>query len=331
MQSAEFAPRGLLRNPHVQSLLASSSVRNRLLGHHHAPLRAQAIEHLIDCGDGVILAGRHNAQLARPEPRGLVVLLHGWEGSSESSYMVELAARFNARGWDTFRLNFRDHGDTHHLNREVFHSCRLDEVVGAVHWIAQRWQPCRLGLAGYSLGGNFALRVALRAPTCGIPLDAALAVCPAIRPHHILAALERGPRIYHDYFMSKWRASLKRKQALFPESFKLTPGFEKLDMRALTAEMVERYTHFPSLDAYLDGYSIHGDRLAALSVPAAILSAADDPIIPIADFHDLVLPQGTELSIAKHGGHCGFVRNWSLASFAPEWVVERMERLLAEP
>ena len=329
MRRADFTPRGLLRNPHVQSLLASSSVRARLTGRHHAPVRARAVEHLVDCGDGVTLAGRHDAQVAQPESRGLIVLLHGWEGSSESSYILDLAARFNARGWDTFRLNFRDHGGTHHLNRDVFHSCRIDEVVGAVAWAARRWQPRQLGIAGYSLGGNFALRVALRAPARGIPLGAALAVCPAIRPRHILDALERGPRLYHDYFMWKWRASLKRKQVLFPESFQLAPGYEKLDMRALTAQMVERYTQFPSLDAYFDGYSVHGDRLAGLKVPAAILTAADDPIIPVVDFRELVLPEGMELSIADHGGHCGFVQDWSLSSYAPDWLVGRMESLLA--
>jgi predicted alpha/beta-fold hydrolase len=328
MRRADFTPRGLLRNPHVQSLLASSSVRARLTGRHHAPVRARAVEHLVDCGDDVTLMGRHDAQVAQAEPNGLIVLLHGWEGSSESSYILDLAARFNARGWDTFRLNFRDHGGTHHLNRDVFHSCRIDEVVGAVAWVAQRWQPRRLGIAGYSLGGNFALRVALRAPARGIPLGAALAVCPAIRPRHILDALEQGPRIYHDYFMWKWRASLKRKQTLFPDYFQLAPGYEKLDMRALTAQMVERYTQFPSLDAYFDGYSVHGDRLAGLAVPAAILTAADDPIIPIADFRELLLPAGMELSIADHGGHCGFVQDWSLSSYAPDWLVGRMERLL---
>lgn len=328
MRRAEFSPRGLLRNPHVQSLLASSAVRARLVGRHHAPLRARARGHLLDCGAGVVLAGRHDAQTVLPEARGLVVLLHGWEGSAESTYMLDLAARFNARGWDSFRLNFRDHGDTHHLNREVFHSCRIDEVVGAVAAIADRWQPQRLAIAGYSLGGNFALRVALRAPERGIPLAAVLAVCPALRPRRILEALERGPRLYHDYFMRKWRASLRRKQALFPDSFRLEPGYEKLDMRGLTAQLVARYTDFADIDAYFDGYAVHGDRLARLTVPAAILTAADDPIIPVGDFHELVLPPGTELRITDHGGHCGFVQDWSLASYAPGWLVDRLERLL---
>ncbi len=81
-----------------------------------------------------------------------------------------------------FRLNFRDHGETHHLNREMFHSCRIDEVVGAVREIAAAFSPRALAIGGFSLGGNFALRVALRAPAAGIALAYALAVCPVISP-----------------------------------------------------------------------------------------------------------------------------------------------------
>ena len=70
-----------------------------------------------------------------------------------------------------FRLNFRDHGETHHLNRAMFHSCRIDEVVGARETESrQRFTARPFVIGGFSLGGNFALRVALRAPAAGIPL-----------------------------------------------------------------------------------------------------------------------------------------------------------------
>ena len=64
-----------------------------------------------------------------------------------------------AAGFDVFRLNFRDHGDTHHLNPGLFHSCRLEEVVHALADLQDRLQARRWCLAGFSLGGNFSLRV----------------------------------------------------------------------------------------------------------------------------------------------------------------------------
>lgn len=189
MRAAEFTPHRLLRNPHVQSVLASSSVRRWLLRGGRAALEARSKELILDCGDGVRLQGFHSAQDARAQARGLVVLLHGWEGSVQSSYLLHTGARLLAEGWDVFRLNFRDHGDTHHLNAEMFHSCRLDEVVGALQEVARRFAPRPMAVAGFSLGGNFALRVALRAPAAGLPLSYALAVCPALHPPAILEAI----------------------------------------------------------------------------------------------------------------------------------------------
>jgi len=87
-----------------------------------------------------------------------MVLLHGWEGRSESTYIQLLADTLYRQGVSIARLNFRDHGNTHHLNRGLFHSCRLDEVADAVRAVQDQWQPQQLFLAGFSLGGNFAIR-----------------------------------------------------------------------------------------------------------------------------------------------------------------------------
>ena len=92
---------------------------------------ATSRELLLDCGDGVRLQAFHSTPIAG-RSRTMAVLLHGWEGSAQSLYVLSLAQTLHAAGFDVVRLNLRDHGDTHHLNRELFHSCRLPEVVGAV-------------------------------------------------------------------------------------------------------------------------------------------------------------------------------------------------------
>ena len=91
-------------------------------------------------------------------------------------------------------------------------------------------------------------------------------------------------------------------------------------MRELTEWLVQRHTDFGTLDNYFDGYSIAGDRLAALPVPADILMAADDPVIPVADFHALRCRPHARLEIARWGGHCGFLENARLDGFAERWV-----------
>jgi predicted alpha/beta-fold hydrolase len=177
---------------------------------------------------------------------------------------------------------------------------------------------------GYSLGGNFVLRLALRAPAAGLALARVAAVCPVLDPAQTMLKMERGWHVYLRYFEKKWRDSLLRKRALFPQKHDFDDRTLRLHMRELTEWLVQRHTDFGSLDAYFDGYSIAGARLAGLQVPADILMAADDPVIPLAEFHALVLPAHARLQITGHGGHCGFLLNRHMDGFGERWVAERL-------
>src|SRR5690606_4762523 len=127
LTAADYQPPRWLRNPHVQSALGSSPLRPRRGELSLAATGAVTTEHLIDDGDGVQLQ-RLYSEVPGREPRGLVLLLHGWEGSVDSSYMRFSAAHLLESGFEVCRLNFRDHGGTHHLNEGLFHSNRIDEV-----------------------------------------------------------------------------------------------------------------------------------------------------------------------------------------------------------
>jgi predicted alpha/beta-fold hydrolase len=324
MSPVDYRPPRWLRNPHLQSLLSSTAWRRRTGGKRLQRLGATTVEHVVEVEDGVRLQGFHST-IAGREPRGLVVLLHGWEGSAESGYMRHSAAQLLERGFDVFRLNFRDHGGTHHLNKEMFHSNRLAEVVQAVGRIAEQYPARPLLIAGYSLGGNFALRVALAAPDAGIPLLHATAVCPAIDPAGVLHALERGFPLYHWYFMRKWRRSLLRKRELFPDYLDFDDRVLALDMRGLTDWMVQRHTTLGGLDDYFDGYNIGGGRLANLQVPVSVLAAADDPVCPIDALPGLGLPAHSTLQVADFGGHCGFIEGADLRGWSERWVADTLE------
>jgi predicted alpha/beta-fold hydrolase len=326
--TSAYLPPRWLRNAHVQSVLGSSLLRRRRGARALAATAAQTSEYLVDGGDGVRLHGLHST-MPGSEPRGLALLLHGWEGSAESSYMRLTAARLLGAGFEVFRLNFRDHGDTHHLNEDIFHSNLIDEVVHAACDVTRRFLPDAgparpMCVAGYSLGGNFALRLALRAPAAGLDIAHVAAVCPVLDPSATMERMERGLRLYHWYFQRKWRRSLRRKRSLFPQRHDFDDRTLTQDMRRLTLWLVERYTDFGTLERYFDGYAIAGGRLAGLQVPASILTSADDPVIPVAGFRALQLPAHVQLEVAAHGGHCGFLENARLDSFAERWVGARL-------
>src|SRR5690606_9377221 len=143
----------------------------------------------------------------------------------------------------------------------------------------------RLTLAGFSLGGNFALRVAARAAAQSLRIDRVVAVCPVLRPHSTMEVLERGSFIYRQYFIAKWKRSLRLKQRLFPELYDFRAILAQNSLRTMTELLVERYSEFPNIDAYLNGYAIVGDALGQLEVPSHVLLALDDPIIPARDVH----------------------------------------------
>jgi predicted alpha/beta-fold hydrolase len=320
----DFAPPRGLASPHLQTILGSSPMRRRLGFERLCAQTTETTSHVIDAGDGVRLLGLHDLPSSGP-PKGLALLMHGWEGSADSSYMRLTAAELLARGWATFRLNFRDHGDTHHLNEAIFHSNRIDEVVRAAVEVARRFPARRFVAAGYSLGGNFTLRLALRAPAAGLPLDAVAAVCPVLDPARTMAAMDHGIGLYRRYFERKWRASLVKKRAAYPHLLHLDDRMLRKRLGPLTQWLVERHTDFGTLENYFDGYTIAGDRLAALAVTAHVLTAADDPVIPVDDFARLALPDCARVEVTERGGHCGFLRDWRLHGLAETWVADRLD------
>ncbi len=268
---------------------------------------------VLDCGNGVTLNGLLALQPdgASAPSRGLVIMIHGWEGSVHSSYLVSTGGRLFSEGFDVFRLNLRDHGDTHKLNVDLFHSCRLDEVLGAVQGILAQVPHRRAILGGFSLGGNFALRVARALPDA---FAFVFSICPPLVPKRSLEAIELAPWFYQAYFLRKWTASLRLKEKLFPGHFNFA-SWKGLSLRQLTAALIAEHTDYASFDDYLDGYCVGFDRLLGLKTPTLMIASVDDPVIPVADFYALERPETMALEILDRGGHCGFLLNAKLESY----------------
>ncbi len=324
MDIVPFEPPAWLRNPHLQSILPSIPPRRAHVLRRAGDLLRASRDVLVDCGDGVRLLGHHAAQA---NGRGTVLLLHGWEGSAESLYVLSAAAYLYGRGVDVFRLNLRDHGPTHHLNPELFHSCRIAEVVGAVRAVQQLLSGQPLSLAGYSLGGNFALRVAVRAPAAGIRLRRVVAVCPVLDPAHTLERLEHGPWIYRNYFVLKWRRSLLQKRRAWPDLYDLDELLTDRNLTSMTERMVLRYSSFPDLQSYLAGYAIVGPALADLVVPSRIITALDDPLIPASDLGRLATSAALSIVATRRGGHCGFLEGLT----GETWADRQLHAVLTAP
>jgi predicted alpha/beta-fold hydrolase len=316
--SSPYNPPIYLRNGHVQTVLNSQGPRR---------FRARSLQKRIDthqiilqADDGTRLLADFDRSPARAS--GLVILLHGWEGSSQSSYLVTSASQLLSAGFDTLRVNLRDHGDSHHLNRELFNSTRSPEVASAIrNYVAEQGYE-NVFIAGFSLGGSFALRIAADMGGA-IGLKAAMAISPPIDPARAMHALNSGFAGYEHYFYLRWHQSLRKKLELFPDlDFQDDLDIAK-SLDDLNRLFIPRHTIYSELDDYFAAYELTGDRLSSLSIPSYLIAAEDDPIIPAEDLDRIDVVKNLHIERHRYGGHCGFLLNLA----AHSWVESRMVQL----
>ena len=128
----EFVPPFGLRNKHLQTILSSVGPRRLLLNRIKSRLATNSKSEIIDAGESVRLLSFYDVAKAGVKSDQLMILIHGWEGSDTSSYMLSATQRLLAEGVDVVRLNLRDHGESHHLNQGLFNSTLIRETATAV-------------------------------------------------------------------------------------------------------------------------------------------------------------------------------------------------------
>lgn len=247
---------------------------------------------------------------AKSQDAPLVMIIHGWLGSADSTYVLSAAHALHLAGFNVARLTLRDHGGTAHLNAGLFHSAMTDEVVAAAEFIMNDFPSSPAGLLGFSMGGNFVLRLAKH-----LPQVTTLAICPAISPVNTVEQIG-GSLIYERYFMSKWRALWEQKQKAFPQQYDFSAMNRTRSIHSLTEMFIEKYTEFDDLAGYYAAYDLCGDTLK--NVEATILAALDDPIIPPSHYSGL--PKSLNIHLTKRGGHTAYIKNWRLESWVDDYA-----------
>ena len=319
--TSSYQPPWYLRNGQIQTILASIALRAWGVN----PMRTAAREMIIKTPEGVRLQGYHSSRGSEIS-RGLVILLHGWEGSIDSTYIACTGKALYQRGYDIFRLNLRDHGSSHHLNRGIFYAVLLEEVLRAVEQISRIGKENPVFLVGFSLGGNFVLRIARAMQHTKIDaLRHAVAISPVLDPEKATVRIDRQAMI-RKYFLKKWLQSLQIKQGLFPDIYDFSEVFNLRTIMAVTEKMLDKYSGFKSASDYFNAYSILNDSIDDLPIPTTIITATDDPIIPVEDFYDLELNHLTELIIHNYGGHNGFIDGF----FLKNWYEQKLADLFDE-
>ena len=262
--------------------------------------------------------------------RPTLLLLHGLEGSSLAHYMCGLSDKAWKAGWNVVRLNQRNCGNTEHLSRGLYHSGLTDDPLFVLRELAERDGLDALAVAGYSLGGNLALKLAGELGDAFPALRAVCAVSPVMDLGRCVEALERRANYPYQWnFVRNLKARMRRKGAAFPGAFDLAALPRVWTVR----QFDEAYTapHHGFRDA-ADYYH----RASAMRVihriarPTLVLTAEDDPFVPPEPFRDPAVAGNPHLTVVvtPHGGHCAYVERPD-GTYDGYWAEREVVRFVA--
>jgi predicted alpha/beta-fold hydrolase len=299
---SHYAPKKGLANGHLMTLYAWGKPR-------HFPRLPKPSERLFDVAPGTRVLAHCHWQPNRGASPALLAL-HGLEGSSSAHYMRGLADKAYASGFNVILLNQRSCGGTDQFATGLYHSGLTADADYVVHEIARVDGIDRVVVAGYSLGGNLALKLAGDYGDAPPPqLTGICAVSPVIELGECVKALERRQNfVYQWNFVRGLKARMRRKALHHPGRFPLDPLG-----RIHTVRMFDEvYTapHFGFRDASDYYHRASAMRVIdCVRVPGLIITSADDPFVPTAPFRDPRVTGNRQLQVivTDHGGHCAFV------------------------
>lgn len=313
---SEFSPPAWLRNPHLQTVLASKLIRPALVA-----IRRERLE--LDDGDFLDLVHAGPPDGIRPT----VALFHGLAGGLDSSYVRGAMAALCTLGARVTLMHWRGcSGEPNRLARS-YHSGATDDIARIAALLAERYPHSpRIGL-GYSLGGNALLKY-LGERGDAAALDAAVSVSPPLVLAVGADTLQHGgARGYQRYLLGLMRAQHEAKRAAHPD-LRLPPAGPDLNTfwrfdDALTAPL----HGFADVHDYYDTCSARR-WLRSIRRPVHILSARDDPF-----FTEAILPEPHELApgtvheVSERGGHVGFLGRGERAFRPVRWLDARVAQL----
>jgi len=296
-----FTARTGLRGGHRQTIASFLLQRKIVL--------AASEKRLVEVEPGVKVLCHCHWQSERE--RALTILVvHGLEGSSDSQYMMGLAEKGLAAGMNVIRMNQRNCGGMDDCAPTLYHSGRSQDVAAVAENLIAQDGISRLALAGFSMGGNLALKLAGEWGKDGpAQFTAAAAVCPAMDLAASADALHvSGNWLYEQYFLWKLRKRMRHKAKLFPGSFDLLRLRRLASLRDFDDRVTAHYCGFSGASDYY-ARSAAANVIDRIAVPTFILHAANDPFIRILPETRQKIAQNPNITFVEteDGGHCSFL------------------------
>jgi predicted alpha/beta-fold hydrolase len=310
----------LISSSFAQTFLNSARFRNK--GIQKFDVRAREI--VVDCENGERLQAFMSEHIA--PPKGLVIIIHGWEGSHRSAYVINAGRYFFNKGFNVCRLNLKDHGTSHRLNEGFFLGTMAEEAFRGVKDIINNYS---MGLPsflmGFSIGGNFAVRIAKFASDENYQkLKRVIAINPPYDPYGSLKQVDQIESL-RKYFVKKWKHSLKIKQELFPHLYDFSDLLKMDTCEQISDVILKSYTEFKDLVDYYGRYTLTKDWVDKVTIPLVVIISKNDPIISYKDLVSTKMSPSVNLLLQNNGGHCGYIKNYKFESWYTDVIYNMFE------
>lgn len=241
----------------------------------------------------------------------LVVLIHGLEGSSESTYIVSAANELNAVGYDSVAFNLRGCSGEDNLLLKTYHSGKTEDVDFVISYLIENYDYEKIMIVGYSLGGNLTLKYlgefADRTPKeiiGGIAVSVPIDLNTSGRQMELLKN-----KIYMEEFLKTLRLKVLEKAHKFPE-YQLDK--DKLFKAKNFKDFDEIYTApVFGFDGPLDYWKKASSKpyIQKIKKPTYLITSLDDPFLPkeCYPYEEAESMDNFYLLATKYGGHVGFM------------------------
>lgn len=239
----------------------------------------------------------------------VVVLFHGLEGSSSSSYARSLMHMVKARGWHGVVAHFRGtSGEDNRLPR-AYYAGDSEEIERILRHVKKHHPTSPFFAVGVSLGGNALLKwLGEAGDTAQKLVEAAAAVSAPVDLAAAGNALDMGfnQSVYTARFLHTLKAKALRKAAQYPGLLDVDAISAATTFREFDTLVTARLHGFVDADDYWRKVSSK-PWLKFIRVPTLVLNAKNDPFMPAS-----ALPSVEEASDAitleqpLTGGHVAF-------------------------
>ena len=306
----DFVPLRSLRNAHLMTLAAAFWPRR-------FPRLPASVTRLFEVEPETRVRGEcHWHENPRMHPT--LMLLHGLEGSSESSYVLGTAEKAWVAGFNVVRLNQRNCGGTEKLSATLYHSGLSGDLRAVLLELIELDGLPELFAAGFSMGGNLVLKMA---GEFGDSAPPQLRGCVAVAPSFDLATCADAiaePRnfIYEAHFVRRLKRRMRYKATLFPERFPIDGMRDIRTVRDFDDLITARFCGFEGAEDYYERSSAM-QLIAGIRRPTFILAAQNDPVVPFTSFVGAAIDENSNITLLapRYGGHCAFI--------SQEWGDER--------